>query len=210
MDYQTIKARGEQLEVRLMGESVFEGLSGKDTGYKPKSEFSDNPQIAKIQEQYNHYCIQSKANLTIDRVQKNWQTSIVTAIKEHVYKYLAKEENRKNKAMKYLYELDDINLLTQQISMLTLHAKYKDVEDIENISIEELTASIDPENVSTALSIYTFFTILANDNYSSDDYNQLFIESWFNYYQNWESRQIIFKMRGNGWKSDFAGVLLDN
>ena len=94
--------------------------------------------------------------------------------------------------------------------MLTLHAKYKDVKDINNISREEMAASIDPENVSTALSIYTFFTILANDNFSSDDYNQIFTESWYKYYQTWEVRQMMFKMRGNGWKNDFKGVLLDN
>lgn len=89
MDYKHIKEKGEQLEVRLMSESVIEGLGGKNTGYTPVSETSDNPSLAMLQEQYNHYCIQSKANLTIDRIQKNWQTVFVTAIKEHVYRYLS-------------------------------------------------------------------------------------------------------------------------
>ena len=51
---------------------------------------------------------------------------------------------------------------------------------------------------------------LFNDNLSADDFNELFVESWIKYYGNAQARIFMFRMRGNSWKNDFKGVLLDD
>ena len=69
------------------------------------------------------------------------------------------------------------------------------------------------------MGLYTYFTILVNDNLSADDFNELFVESWIKYYGNAQARIFMFRMRGNSWenerewgswKNDFKGVLLDD
>ena len=40
-------------------------------------------------------------------------------------------------------------------------------------------------------------------------YNELFIKSWYCYYDNWRARILMFKMNGNNWKLQFKGVLLE-
>ena len=69
---------------------------------------------------------------------------------------------------------------------------------------------MNPENVSLAMGLFTYFTILVNDNLSADDFNELFVESWIKYYGNAQARIFMFRMRGNSWKNDFKGVLLDD
>ena len=124
--------------------------------------------------------------------------------------YIANTSNRDNKAMKYLYELDDMKLLTQQISMLALHANMKRVQNIASITHQEFHAAMNPEHVSLALGLYTYFTVIVNGNVDADKFNELFVESWINYYGNVQARLFMFKMRGNNWKNDFNGVLLDD
>ena len=69
---------------------------------------------------------------------------------------------------------------------------------------------MNPEHVALALGLYTYFTVIANDNIGADKFNELFVESWINYYGNVQARLFMFKMRGNNWKNDFNGVLLDD
>ena len=85
----------------------------------------------------------------------------------------------------YLYDSDNIDVLCQQISMLARHSIYKDVEDINTVPDETRKNSLDPETVSLYISIYTLFTLIANDNINDDMYNTLFINAWFNYYKYW-------------------------
>ena len=52
------------------------------------------------------------------------------------------------------------------------------------------------------------FTILINDSVDTKQFNDLFINVWFDYYNNWMARELMFKMRGNATIQDFAGVLI--
>ena len=63
---------------------------------------------------------------------------------------------------------------------------------------------------STALGGPIKFTMDVNGNVDADKFNELFVESWINYYGNVQARLFMFKMRGNNWKNDFNGVLLDD
>ena len=92
--------------------------------------------------------------------------------------------------------------------MLARHSIYKDVEDINTVPDETRKNSLDPETVSLYISIYTLFTLIANDNMNDDMYNTLFINAWFNYYKYWTSREALMQMRGNSWKDDFKNVLM--
>lgn len=69
---------------------------------------------------------------------------------------------------------------------------------------------MEPENVCLAIGLYTYFTIVTNKNIAVDKFNQLFVETWLDYYEKIQPRWLMIKMRGNGWKDDFKGVLLDD
>ena len=92
--------------------------------------------------------------------------------------------------------------------MLAKYAHYKDVDDFNTIPSELRSKSLDPGSVSVSIALYVVFTILVNPNVSVEQYNELFTRVWFNYYENWMARELIFKVRGNATKRDFAGVLL--
>lgn len=194
----------KQIDLKLASQFAVESLSN-DLGYKP-SRYSDDFSVSELQKQYAHYCLMAKSNLAMDAI---GQTSpFMAALKNHIKSYIANTENKSNKAMKYLYESAETNILVQQISMLSLHANMKRVINVANITREEFHMAMNPENVCLAIGLYTYFAILTNKNISVDNFNQLFVESWFDYYEKIQVRWIMIKMRGNDWKDDFNGVLL--
>jgi len=198
----------KKLEQSMMSDFVIEGLAGLN--YEPIAKTSEIDFIAELQKKYAHYCMQSKANLIMDVIQENPQTAIATALKQYIVKYIEDDSHRKNATMKWLYESNDINIIAQQISMLVKYSFYKSVTDIKNIPKQTQRMSLEPEQVSTAISVYTYFTLLANKNFEYTDYNRIFIEAWFNYYEDWMAREMMFQLQGNSWKDEFKGVLLDN
>ena len=116
--------------------------------------------------------------------------------------------NTDNKAMKYL-KYPDKDIVVQQIGMLAMHANFRNVEDIYNIPSFVSMQATHPESVCTAIATYLYYTLLINNKFGIKDYNDLFIKSWCNYYENWGARIIMFRMNGNKWKDSFSGVLLD-
>ena len=196
----------KQTDKKLASQFVVESMS--NFGYKPYSDFSEDFATSELQKQFSHYCLMAKSNLALDAVGQS--PAFMAAFKQLIKDYIANTSNRDNKAMKYLYELDDMKLLTQQISMLALHANMKRVQNIASITHQEFHAAMNPEHVSLALGLYTYFTVIVNGNVDADKFNELFVESWINYYGNVQARLFMFKMRGNNWKNDFKGVLLDD
>lgn len=93
--------------------------------------------------------------------------------------------------------------------MLAKYSHYKDLPDLNNVPQEYRSKSLDPESVSVSIALYVIFTILVNPSIKPEQYNELFIKVWFNYYENWMSRELMFKMRGNATKQDFSGILLE-
>ena len=196
----------KQTDTKLASQFVVESMS--NFGYKPYSDFSDDFAVCELQKQFDHYCLMAKSNLAMDAVGQGQPFMI--AFKQHIKNYISNNSNRDNKAMKYLYELDDMKLLIQQLGMLALHANMKRVQDINSITPQEFHAAMNPENVSLALGLYAYFTIIVNNNLDASNFNELFVESWIKFYENIEARIFMFKMRGNTWKNDFKGVLLDD
>lgn len=194
---------------RLIGEYTIESMSGEDVSIANMPETDDDLNVALMQRQFGTWCLQSKKFLISDAVSPlSKQGMVASYIKGKVSNYIKDTKNRDITAMHYLYDSDNIDVLCQQISMLARHAIYKDVEDINNVPDETRKNSLNPENVSLYISIYTLFTLIANDNINDDMYNMLFINAWFNYYKYWTSREALMQMRGNPWKDDFKNVLM--
>ena len=194
---------------RLIGEYTIESMSGDDVSIANMPETDDDLNVALMQRQFGTWCLQSKKFLISDAVSPlSKQGMVASYIKGKMSNYIKDTKNRDITAMYYLYDSDNIDVLCQQISMLARHAIYKDVEDINNVPDETRKNSLNPENVSLYISIYTLFTLIANDNINDDMYNMLFINAWFNYYKYWTSREALMQMRGNPWKDDFKNVLM--
>lgn len=194
---------------RLIGEYTIESMSGEDVSIANMPETDDDLNVALMQRQFGTWCLQSKKFLISDAVSPlSKQGMVASYIKGKMSNYIKDTKNRDITAMHYLYDSDNIDVLCQQISMLARHAIYKDVEDINNVPDETRKNSLNPENVSLYISIYTLFTLIANDNINDDMYNMLFINAWFNYYKYWTSREALLQMRGNSWKDDFKNVLM--
>jgi len=196
----------KQIDLKLASQFTLESLSD-DLGYIP-SGFSDDFYVSELQKQYKHYCLMAKSNLVMDVVGQAHPFMI--ALKNHVKSYIADTKNSSNNAMKYLYESAEISTLVQQIGMLSLHANMKHIKDVANITREEFHMAMEPENVCLAIGLYTYYTILTNKNITVDKFNQLFVETWLDYYEKIQVRWLMIKMRGNSWKDDFKDVLLDD
>lgn len=196
----------KQIDLKLASQFTVESLSN-DLEYTP-SGYSDDFYVSELQKQYMHYCLMAKSNLAMDAAGQ--AHPLMIALKNHIKSYIADSKNNSNKAMKYLYESAEIDTLVQQIGMLSLHANMKHVKDVANITPEEFHLAMEPENVCLAIGLYTYFTIVTNKNITVDKFNQLFVETWLDYYEKIQVRWLMIKMRGNDWKDEFKGVLLDD
>lgn len=194
---------------RLMAEFTVESMLGEDLAIDGMPSLVDDPSLAALQQQFSVWCLQSKRLLLVDVVEPlTPQGMFVSHIKAKIQKYLAMPSNAGIPAMKCLYEDVDLSVLSYQIGLLASHSFYKDVPDINSVPRELRRSALDPEHVSVPIAVYTFFTLLANPNVEPDGYNKLFINSWFRYFENWTSREFLFRMNGNNWKQSFEGVLL--
>lgn len=203
-----INERIKQLDLDLSSQFFVESMAN-DFSYVPYTPFSEEYPIKEMQNQYIHYCLMAKSNLSKDSVIQGIDP-FMSAIKEHVRAYILRKENRLNSAMKFLYELSDKKLLIHQIGMLAMHANLKRVTDLSNLTRDNFQNAMNPEHVSLALGLYVYFTLLVNNNFSANDFNELFIESWVSYYGECHTRILMFRMNGDKWKSSFKGVLLDD
>ena len=199
----------QDIEHRLMAEFTIETMMGNSIDVKKMPEYSEDSNVQMMQEQYAHWCIASKKLLLADTVDsKSLEGRFASMMKTYMIGYAIDETHNSNQAMKYLYYEDDTGILVQQISMLAKYAHYKDAVDFNSIPEEMRRKSLDPGSVSVSIGLYVLFTILVNTNLAIDQYNELFTQSWFNYYENWMARELMFQMRGNATKQDFAGVLI--
>lgn len=197
-----IKA-SEQLDNELMSQFVIESMGVFD--YVPKHPYSDNSDFAYYQKEFQHYCLQAKCNLIIDKIKPSIDTIAVTLIKNQICEYLNIASNRNNHDMKWLYNSNEDEIIIQQVKMLTKALIYKEYENIANANRQKSLAT---DEVSTTISILIYFIILANPYYTAKDFNRLFIETWFDYYENWMATEFMFNMAGPNWREQFRGVLL--
>ena len=199
----------QDIERRLMAEFTIETMMGNSINVQELPSYSENFNIQMMQDQYAHWCIASKKLLLADTVEPNsMEGRFARMMKRYMIDYANDETHKTNQAMKYLYSERNMSTLVQQISMLAKYAHYKDAKDFNDISEELRSKSLDPESVCVSIGLYVLFTILVNSNLSIDQYNDLFTQTWFNYYENWLSREFIFKMSGNATKQYFAGILI--
>lgn len=199
----------QDIERRLMAEFTVESMMGNTVNVSDLPSYSDDFNLRMMQEQYAHWCVATKKLFLSDMVEpQSMQGRFAGMMKRYLVNYANDADNRTNQAMKYLYDDSRTDILVQQISMLAKYSHYKDAVDFNEIPQELRNKSLDPESVSVSIAMYVIFTILVNPYVAVSDYNKLFTLVWFNYYENWMARELIFKMRGNATKLDFSGVLL--
>lgn len=199
----------QEIERRLMAEFTVEVMTGNSIDVQELPGYSDDFNVQMMQNQYAHWCIASKKLLLADIVEPNsLEGRFASMMKQYMINYASEGLHKTNQAMKYLYHEDEMGILVHQISMLAKYAHYKDAYDFNDIPEEMRRKSLDPESVCVSIGLYVLFTILVNTNLAIDQYNELFTQSWFNYYENWMARELMFQMRGNATKQDFAGVLI--
>lgn len=204
---QSLEEKAKRIDIDLASQFVVESMS--DFGYAPSADFSDDENTARLQRQYEHFCLMAKTNLVMDSISPRLMPNpLMPALKSHIKKYILEIKNKDNVAMKVLFDGSELKYIIHQISMLAFHANIKRVVDIMHLTTRERFALINPEQVALSIGLYVYFTILANANFTSRDFNKLFVESWFRYYENLPARLLMFRMRGNAWKDDFKGVLL--
>ena len=150
---------------RLIGEYTIESMNGEVVCIANMPETDEDQNVALMQRQSGTWCLQSKKFLISDTVTPlSKQGMVASYIKGKMSNYIKDTKNRDITAMHYLFASDNIDVLCQQISMLARHAIYKDVEEINNVPDETRKNSLNPENVSLYICIYTMFTLIANDN----------------------------------------------
>lgn len=199
----------QEIERRLMADFTIESMMGNSVDVTIVPKYSEDINLRMMQEQYAHWCVATKKLLLTDMVEPHsMQGRFAAMMKRYLVNYANDADNRTNQAMKYLYDDSRTDILVQQISMLAKYSHHKDAADFNTIPSELRSKSFDPESVSVSIALYVVFTILVNPNVSVEQYNELFTRVWFNYYENWMARELMFKMRGNATKRDFAGVLL--
>lgn len=199
----------QEIEHMLMRDFTIETMMGNTIDVQKMPDYSEDINLRMMQEQYAHWCVATKKLFMSDMVEpQSMQGRFSNMMKSYIVNYANDAGNRTNQAMKYLYDESNNEILVQQISMLAKYSHYKDVDDFHNIPQELQSKSLDPESVSVSIALYVIFTILVNSSVTVNQYNELFTLVWFNYYENWMARELMFKMRGNATKQDFAGVLL--
>ena len=199
----------QEIEHMLMRDFTIESMMGNTINVQKIPDYSEDINLRMMQEQYAHWCVATKKLFMSDMVEPHsMQGRFSGMMKSYIVNYANDAGNRTNQAMKYLYDESNNEILVQQISMLAKYSHYKDVDDFHNIPQELQSKSLDPESVSVSIALYVIFTILVNSSVTVNQYNELFTLVWFNYYENWMARELMFKMRGNATKQDFAGVLL--
>lgn len=197
-----------ELDAALMQQFTIESM------FKPscdafKLKLNSDLNIAALQEQAYDFCLKSKGFLCSHHVDANTvDGEFCIFMKLHMTMYKDNGLCKQSQAMKHLYS-NDIDILYQQISMLAMHAQFKDTDDICHIDAEIERRSLDPESVSIGIGLYVYYTILINDSLDALSYNELFIKSWYCYYDNWMTRRFMFQMNGNNWKLPFKGCLLE-
>ena len=201
------ESKVQELDIKLASSFVAESMCGVD--YTPQSSLSTDIAISSLQREYSHYCLKAKSNMVMDRIDKSMAHPVIMMLKVHLISYFANPENKKHSVMKWLYESDVKRYILQQICMLSLRGILKNAKDISHLSSDEIKTAIDPDNVTLFIGFYTYFTILANPHFSYDDFNELFIESWYKYYNEFNERIFMVGLSPRSWNEDFKGVLLD-
>lgn len=196
-----------EIEKELAAQFVVESMI-QHFNYEPQSEISDDANMANFQVQYKDSCLKAKSVLAMGIADKDHPFAFVSkGILQNIIEYINIDSNRYNQAMKYLYNCDDENFVFHQISMLTFFSCLKNLEDVNDVPRDIFGYAMNPDTVGLEMATYVLFTIMVNPTYKTSDFNKLFVESWYNYYNNFSSRFFMLRMRGNSWKDDFKGAL---
>ena len=175
--------------------------------------YSNDETAKKFQGEFQHWCIVFKKYF-VSNLPGFFSEDAFNAMnwKQHLLEYANVYANEKNKRfveeMKPLYFERDIDRIAEQISILAQFACYRKEKDIYNIPQEILRCSIEPSVVNIPIGLYVFYTILVNPHFTVKQFNWLFTQAWFKYYNLWASNLRVFRHIGYELKVQFVNVLI--
>lgn len=202
-------------EMSLFSEIQIETLRGNiiDVDLEDLPPYSNDDIAKKFQGEFQHWCIVFKKYFVSDLpgfVSEDAFDAIYW--KQHLLEYANVYANEKNnrfvEEMKPLYFERDIDRIAEQISLLAQFACYRKEKDIYKIPNEILRSSIEPSVVNIPIGLYVFYTILVNPHFTIKQFNWLFTQAWFKYYNDWSLHLSVFRHIGYDLKVKLVNVLI--
>lgn len=195
----------KQLDTSLMGSYTIDSMMGGVSMKGISVELDDEPSIANYQRQAPKWCLHAEGYLLSEYIDRSSEAGIfISLMKNHML-----NDYRDVEPMKYLYDGDDLDILVQKICELTMHAQFKEVQNLSSVPLAIDIRSIEQQSVSIGLALYIYFTLLNNPNVPWQMFNELFIKCWYDYYRRWRERKKVFQESGDHWRDQFHGVLCD-
>ena len=197
----------EELDINLKSLMMLESIAGVEhlKDYLRKQIISsEDPTTTHFKEKAIEGCIKAKQIILAYQVPNAGfirQLSIVMGDK--VDKFLKMNYNG-IPSIKGLLD-SKMSIVMQQISMLSFVSLIKDINDINDSEKVFTTAFSNIDGICASMGYYVYLTALINTRFQ-DKFNELFISSWCDYFENLQARIIMFQMAGNSWKSQFEGI----
>lgn len=173
-------------------------------------QLDDDINIATLQSQGGYYALYAKKFILIDIVEPLSAAGIVSAdIKQRIQFGIITGAFSKNRVMKYLIDVSEIEILASHIAMLTAHSILKDVDNINEIPNEIMNMYLMPDSVAIPMGYYVAIVCIGNNHYNANSFNEIFANAWHNYFETALAKLLMLRMTGNTWKKQFSGCLFD-
>ena len=193
----------DELDKKLMVLYGTESMVGTEDVREYFSEISEDSNMAHFQELAPHYCLGAKHIILARYYSKLKDEITISTMMNKVVQDILKSDYRNIPFSKSLL-CDETELVTQQISMFSYVSLIKVVKDITN-GEDVIRQALNLDGLSISMGYYTYLTALINRNFSNS-FNELFIKSWCNYFENIYARTMMFQMAKNDWKEQIKGI----
>lgn len=172
---------------------------------------SENLSVAYLQDQVGRFLLQGKNFLLCDMADSSSiEGKVSAAIKQKIYDGVKKGTFANNNCMKYFLNTFDVGLLSSHVAMLTLHSIIKDFDLDSDQQKEAIRKSLNPQSVCVPMAFYVFLICIANPKFTPSKFNNLFANSWVEYYNSHMVKCLMIQMNGPRWKNQFRGCLFDD
>lgn len=165
--------------------------------------FADDPNMAYYQREVTENCVKSK---TIIVAYKMPELGFVAEMSKHLSDRVDSFINSNYDDIACIKELmsSDTDLVIKRIETLSFASMINQIDDIKDDNYI-YKAALNIEGLGTSMGYYCYLSLLINSNLFIS-YNELFVNAWFNYFENLYSNIKKFQMLGDNWKSQFIGA----
>ena len=192
----------EKIDIQLQMDFFMESMSN-ETFVEQLPDFSEDFNIASMQSQVAKYCINSKSVIIAHKTPELGFISEMSKFLSQKIDNFLNSDYENISCIKGLL-INDQYLTIKQIETLSFASMINKVEDI-NSNDDVFEAALNIEGLSISIGYYCYLALLINNNLAAS-YNELFIKTWFNYFENIQAKIMMFQMVGNKWKTQFVGA----